>query len=379
MRILQVTKYYYPYMESIAASVKNIVDTLKDDVDMSVLVCNEQGAAVSDFIDGSIITRSATLTNIADKPISPGFVADFGYMAKRADIIHIHMPFSLAALAYIFSKYKGKIIVSWYYDRDYLLLKPLIIKLLRKASVIIAPSQKIIDSSEILCGFRDKSQVIPLSVDIEKFENEDTYQILTEQLKYPHSKKILFVGRLTRSKGIDFLLAAFKHISGGELFIAGKGGLLHDLEIYTKLNEMGEKVHFLGNLDTEDLYSAYADCDFFVFPSVSDENFGVVQLEAMVFGKPVINTDLPTGVSDISLDNLTGITVPVNDVLALAGAMQKLINDDELVRLMGQNSYKRVRQYYSSEVNVREIFDLYSSVFTGTKIDSAKPKKRIIN
>ncbi|MDR0919103.1 MAG: glycosyltransferase [Oscillospiraceae bacterium] len=379
MRVLQITKYYSPHIGSIETAVKTLVDTIKDYADISVLSCQEKGLAVSDIIDDTIITRSNTITDIHDEPISFGFINDFKDFSKRADIVHIHLPFPLASLAFFLSKFKGKIVISWYYDTKSILLKPLVWSLLSKAHCIIAPSQKLIDTSEFLGDFRDKCKVVPLSVNIEKYEKTDTYPLLTEKLRYPHNKKILFVGRLTASKGIEVLLSAFKHINGGELFIVGQGNLLNDLKVYSEINKMGEKIHFLGILDDEDLYSAYADCDFSVFPSVSDENFGIVQLEAMVFGKPVINTDLPTGVAEISLDKLTGITVPVNDVLALAGAMQKLINDEELVRLMGLNSYKRVRQLYSAEKNMKEIFDVYCSLISGIEIAPAEKQKRIIN
>ena len=79
-----------------------------------------------------------------------------------------------------------------------------------------------------------------------------------------------------------------------ELFIAGTGEMEQELKVFAKRNNIGKKVHFLGFLPDNELKQAYADCDIFVLPSVAkSEAFGIVQLEAMVYGKPVINTKLP--------------------------------------------------------------------------------------
>jgi glycosyltransferase involved in cell wall biosynthesis len=91
----------------------------------------------------------------------------------------------------------------------------------------------------------------------------------------------------------------------------------------------------------------FADCDIFILPSVENsEAFGIVQQEAMLFGKPVVNTNLPTGVPYVSIHELTGLTVPPHDVKALAEAVQKLADSPELRKLYGENAKKRVAEQY---------------------------------
>lgn len=379
IKVLQVSRHYPPHTGSIETAVRTVVDCLSGEVEMDVLTCREQGEAVSDVVGDTVITRSNTLFTYRGEPFSPMFIYDLKDKAKRADIIHFHLPFPLADFACLLSGFKGKVIVTYYYDINtglHYFYKPLLHYILGRANMIIAPSQKLINYSEFLSEYADKCTVIPLSVNIEKYTDIDIYPFL--RLEYPHNRKVLFVGELTKSKGVDILLSVFKLITGAELFIVGRGDIQEELYDYADKNQLEEKVHFLGNLDDEDLLSAYADCDFFVFPSISDENFGIVQLEAMMFGKPVVNTNLQTGVADVSKDMLTGITVPAGDAGALAGAIQRLINDEELLRIMGNNAYKRVRQYYDAKKNCRELLNIYLSIVAGIDISDKKEKKKRI-
>ena len=110
-------------------------------------------------------------------------------------------------------------------------------------------------------------------------------------------------------------------------------------------------------LPEEDLRAAFADCDIFVLPSVANsEAFGIVQQEAMVYGKPVINTALPTGVPHVSLDGVTGITVPPEDADALAQAIQKLADDKALREQYGSAAAKRVAEEYEEKDVVDKVY-----------------------
>ena len=118
-------------------------------------------------------------------------------------------------------------------------------------------------------------------------------------------------------------------------------------------------MQFLGRLSDEDLKSAFADCDIFVLPSVANsEAFGIVQQEAMVYGKPVINTALPTGVPHVSLDGVTGLTVPPGDADALAAALQRLADDPDLRARFGKAAAARVRTEYRFETIMDKILEV---------------------
>ena len=160
---------------------------------------------------------------------------------------------------------------------------------------------------------------------------------------------MLFTGRLVYYKGADILLEAFaKQHAHAELFLAGTGVLEPELKARAEALGIAERVHFLGRRMTPELRDMFADCDLFVLPSVANsEAFGIVQLEAMVYGKPVINTALPTGVPLVSIDGETGLTVPPSDADALAAAMETLLSDDPLRAQYGNAARERVLREFS--------------------------------
>ena len=103
---------------------------------------------------------------------------------------------------------------------------------------------------------------------------------------------------------------------------------------------------------------AFADCDIFVLPSVANsEAFGIVQLEAMVYSKPVINTSLPTGVPHVSVDGVSGITVEPSKPIQLANAINMLAEDKNLREAYGRNAFRRVCDIFDAEKVLDEVFE----------------------
>ena len=147
-----------------------------------------------------------------------------------------------------------------------------------------------------------------------------------------------------------------QQVQNCELFLIGSGKLQDTLQ---QMAEGMDTVHFLGSLSDADLRAALQECDFLVLPSVANsEAFGLVQLEAMVYGKPVINTSLPTGVPHVSLDGETGLTVPPESETALAKAMQTLISDADLRSRYGAAAKKRVETVFAEDVVMQQVYDV---------------------
>lgn len=369
LRILQVNKAYYPHVGGIESLVKQYSEELRQlgEAEVQTLVCRDgRGKTFRETVNGVNVTRAGSLGTYFSCPLSFSFLRLFRKMSKNADVIEIHVPFPLADAALLLSGFKGRVVVAWHSDivkqkKLLRLYKPLMIRLLRRADCIITATQGHIDGSDYLPQFREKCRVIPYGITPEDYLSVRKKPVLSELCNYPDSVKVFFTGRLVYYKGVDVLLKSFKNVKGCELFIAGTGELEYSLKHYAETHRIDNRVHFLGFLPDEKLRQAYADCDIFVLPSVAkSEAFGIVQLEAMVYGKPVINTDLPSGAPCVSLDGQTGITVPPSDAEALAEAINKLAADRRLREMYGNNAAERVKLCFNEKNVIREIFGALS-------------------
>ena len=146
------------------------------------------------------------------------------------------------------------------------------------------------------------------------------------------------------------------------LLLVGEGPLKSNLAQLARDVGVSDRVHLLGEFD-EPLASYFLAADIFVLPSIArSEAFGIVQLEAMAAGVPVVNTFLDSGVPHVSLDGKTGLTVPPGDVAALAKALQTLLADAPLRARLGTEGRARVLREFSGEAMIRKMVGLYERV-----------------
>ncbi|MGN0676727.1 MAG: glycosyltransferase [Ruminococcus sp.] len=363
LRILEVNKAYYPHVGGIESLVKQYAEDFSRKSDLIVLVCRDgRGKTIQEKISGAKIIRSGSFGTYFSCPLSFSFIRNFRRLAEKSDVIHINTPFPLADLAVLLSGYKGRIVISWHSDvvkqkKLLFFYKPIMMKFLKRADLILTATQGHIDSSPYISKFREKCRVIPYGINIGEYINIKRKPILTEKLIDKSAVKVFFTGRLVYYKGVEILLKAFRNVHNCELFIAGTGTLETSLKEYAGSHNMNN-VHFLGFLPDNDLKCAFADCDIFVLPSVANsEAFGIVQLEAMVYSKPVINTSLPTGVPHVSVDGVSGITVEPSSPIQLANAINMLAGDRNLREAYGRNGFRRVHDMFDSGKILDEVFE----------------------
>lgn len=369
LRVLEVNKAYYPHIGGIETVIRQYAEELdrRDGFEVKVLVCRDNKGGMSrERINGVSVSRCGSMGTYFSCPLSMQFVRRFREMAANADVVHIHVPFPLADAALILSGYKGRVIVSWHSDvvkqkKLLMLYKPFMMSLLRRADRILVATEGHIDGSAYLPEFREKCVIVPYGIVPEDYTEVKPEGFLTEKCTYSTSVKVMFSGRLVYYKGIDVLINAFPAVRDCELFICGDGELEPVLRDSVTVQGMSDRVHFLGFLPENDLRRAFADCDIFVLPSVErSEAFGIVQLEAMVYGKPVINTALPSGVPFVSIHGETGLTVPPSDSAALAFAINRLANDRELREEMGKAAAERVRTVFSEKIVIDRLCGVLS-------------------
>ncbi len=350
LRILQVNKLYSPWIGGIESVIKETAEGLNDKTDMQVLVCSPKGKGSEETINNVKVKRAGSMGIHFSMPISFSFPFILKKYAKNADVLILHVPFPLGDLAVLLSGFKGKVIIWWHSDiikqkKLLKLINPLLHRSLKRADAIFTTTEGYIDGSDYISHYREKCRILPYGIRTKDYLEAPLTPILTEKLNNKNAKKVLFVGRLVYYKGVNVLINAFKDVENAELFMVGTGS---DEQELRKLAEpISDTVHFMGNLSDEDLKSSFADCDIFVLPSVEkSEAFGIVQIEAMIYGKPVINTDLKTSVPYVSLDGETGITVHAGDVNELAEAINKLVSDDNLRTEYGKSAQKRVLENF---------------------------------
>jgi len=382
MKILEVNKLYFPWSGGIEQTVQDIAEGLNkiDWCNIEVLVCQPKGKRKTEEINGVTVHRASSLGMLLGMPISFSFFLLFRRLSKKVDILHIHHPFPLSAVAYLLSRPRARLIVHYHSDIvrqkiSNFFLRPFLKRFLNHADLIIVTNPIIIESSKILKKHRNKCLVVPSGIDLEKFKLTPEIQKKSEEIRKKFSSPlVLFVGRLIYYKGVEFLIEAFKDIPA-QLVIVGSGPLDKKLKILVKNLGLSEKIHFVGKLLSKELISYYYASDIFVLPSVAaTEALGLVQIEAMACGKPVISTNLSTGVPWVNQHEKTGLVVPPKDIIALSKAINILLGNKELRKNYGKNGKDRSKKF-SKELMVKKIISYYASLnFSsrdGRKIEAA--------
>jgi rhamnosyl/mannosyltransferase len=351
-------------MGGMETHLQSLCQGLVESYNVRVLVSSGQGCARNEEIDGIRLSRLPTPLTLFSTPICPSMTSEI--RKAKADIVHIHLPNPAAVAAYLASGYRGRVIFTYHSDtvRQRVLgamVEPMLHTALRRSSAIIATSPDYVRTSSVLSRYHDRCQIIPLGIAVEDFTRCAPEMAAAVRRQYG-DRLIVSVGRLVYYKGLEYLIRAMTRVRG-TLLIIGEGPLLGTLSKLTSELGMADRVHFLGGVDQEYLVSCYHASDAFVLASVArSEAFGIVQIEAMAAGLPVVNTRLDSGVPYVSVHSQTGLTVPPADPEALASAINKLLDDEGLRRRLGAAGQLRARQEFSLETMVRRTRKLYEAV-----------------
>lgn len=364
MNILQVNKFYYPKVGGIERVVQNIAEGLPKQYNTHVLAAQPVGFPSSDYHSGVKITKAASLGVIMSVPVAPTFPIRFQSAVRDADVVHHHLPNPLSAVSQLMTKTDSPPIVATYHSdiirqvTAFKLYRPILHRFLRTVDRILVTSRRLLKHSNVLQPHKDKCDVVPLSIDLTSVGCENPAPLNTA----PEGPIVLFVGRLNYYKGVEYLVKAMRDVDA-TLLVAGDGNRRSALQELAQDRGVSNKIQFLGYLSEERLAAAYRAADVFVLPSVEpSEAFGIVQLEAMARGTPVVNTALPTGVPWVSQDDVTGLTVPPRNPAALADAINTLLTDDERRRKYAERARARVGEMFTRDQMIDRITTVYESL-----------------
>jgi glycosyltransferase involved in cell wall biosynthesis len=368
-RVLHLATYAVPHVGGVEIHMHTLCKALAARFDVS-----EAGGGGPRFrstrqiLEGVPLTRLATPLTLRSATICPQI--PLAIRASNPDLVHLHMPNPFGAAAFLLSGFKGPLVVTWHFDvvRQRALnrlFKPLFSKVLSRAMAVITTSPNLAKSSDMLQAFGDRVRVIPYGIDHEPYERRDSEATTLRQRFGP--KIVLGVGRLVYYKGWEYLIKAMSEVDAS-LLIVGDGPLREELELQAKTQGISDRVHFVG--ERNHLIPFYQACDVFVLSSIRGEAFGLVQLEAMAAGKPVINTSLQSGVPFVSRDGESGCTVPPHDSKALATAINTLMANEPLRNRYGRAGRRRVQQEFSIQAMTNSIAKVYAEALSDDTLNA---------
>lgn len=365
-RVLHVGKFFPPVRGGMENHLHHLVKRLRNDVDVRVIVSNTAGGRVEETVDGVPVVRLPLAFTAGGMPISPGLVEEL--RRANADIIHFHVPNPGAQIACLISRPRAKLVATHQHD---VTERPLITRayhaveraFFRRQARIIAAAPENIEFSPVLREFRERARVIPLGVDPEDSRRTPERDRRVKELRTRFGPRIvLFVGRHVRFKGIHFLIRAMREVEG-HLLVGSQGPATEELRRLSAELGLASRVTFTGDIPDGELACYYLAADVFCLPSISRlEAFGIVQLEAMSCGVPVVSTRLETGVVYVNRDGETGLVVPPGDIGALAAALKRLLGDEALRRKLGEQARARVLREFTHEACARRTLELYGEI-----------------
>jgi glycosyltransferase involved in cell wall biosynthesis len=359
LRVLHVGKFYPPHRGGIETHTETLCRALRAEVDVEVLVAADGARTVRETIDGVPVTRIGTKATLASATLNPGMAR--AIRQAKPDVVHFHHPNPTGVLSYLASGSRAPLVVGYHSDivRQRVLgtlFAPVQERFLRGADAILAASPDYARSSPVLRRHADRVRVLPYGIRTEEFETADPAEVARIRERYG-SRIVLGVGRLVYYKGFDYLVQAMAAVDG-RLVILGEGPLRGALEARAAEVGVADRVAFPGAVP--ELAPWYHAALVFALPSIArSEAFGIVQLEAMAAGTPVVNTRLDSGVPFVSRDGESGITVPPQNPQALAGALNRLLNDAALRRQCGEAARQRVRRDFSVDRMAADTLALY--------------------
>lgn len=176
----------------------------------------------------------------------------------------------------------------------------------------------------------------------------------------------LYIGRLSKEKGILNLINAFSKLDAGRLYIAGDGPERENIERIVHKNNLEKRVRLLGFLSKEEVIEWTRKSRFTVIPSIGYENCPYSVLETFAIGKPVIGADI-AGIPELVKNNYSGFIYKYDDINDLACKMKILFENEKIAKEFGDNAKKQAEEMYEKDVYYKKLMDIYCELIKGRK------------
>ena len=370
-RVLQISKYYYPFLGGTEQVARDIARALSDcsDIEQKIICFNEDACdesiichkneTVHDYVDGVEVVRCGYELKISSQAISLSYQKELEKLMNdfNPDVIIFHYPNPFVTHFLLkFKKRNFKLYVYWHLDiTKQRVLKHLFNKqnkdLIKRADKVVGATPIHLNESAYSAEMDKKKYILPYTIDEQNLQITKEEVLKANDIRERNANKTICfaMGRHVPYKGFRYLIDAASKLDDNYIFfIAGSGELTDELKAQASGNS---NVVFLGRISDSDRRVYLQACDIFCFPSITrNEGFGLALAEAMYFGVPGVTFHITgSGVNYVNLDGVTGIECPNSDSNDYSEAIKKLANDNLLRKKYGEAARKRVLDNFTEE------------------------------
>ena len=374
MRVLHFGKFPARLFGGIETHVKGLTEGLAAaGVEVTNLVYDlgrAAGGVEESIVNGVRIVSvpcRRTIASLAFAPLTLPTVSRLSHAAPF-DIAHAHFPDPLAFAAMPWAGQAARV-ASWHSDivrqRFFGKLYGVIARLFFDPLDAVAGATTAHFESEQLKAFRPRQRhVVPYGIDLSRFALTPAIeaQVARLQTEAGHRPIVFALGRHVYYKGFEVLIDAMRDVEA-VLLLGGEGPLTPDLRERARQSIGRGEVRFVGRIEDADLPVYYHACAVYCLPSLAtSEAFGLVQIEAMACGKPIVNCRLDNAVNFVSPDGVSGVTVEPGNASALAAMINRLLGDAPLRARLGAGGRERVAQRFSMQAMIAATLAMYRQV-----------------
>jgi rhamnosyl/mannosyltransferase len=394
LRICHLGKYYPPAIGGIETHVRtlaraqaalnaevrviciNHLDRDGQDVTWKRFAATETVEELDSSVRLTRVGRRASVARLDVCPNLPHVLREL--IHSETDVLHLHVPNPTILLILAAFPLRIPLVVTYHSDviKQKVLgmaHRPFEYLVFGKAAILLSDSPTYPDGSIVLQRYRDKLAVLPLGIPVDSFLRPTlTAQEHTQQIKKECGQPLwLAVGRLVYYKGLHNAIKALA-FAPGKLMIVGHGPLERELKQLADQVGVAERVIWRGRISEEELIGAYhAATALWLSSNERSEGFGQVQVEAMASGCPVINTAIPhSGVAWVSKHEESGLTVPMNDPVALAAAARRLLDENGLRNRLALAARERAKDRFDHREMAERSLSIYRQVLRRSKPES---------
>ena len=357
MKILISSTYFYPYSSGLSVYAMRLADGLSERGHDVVILTSQykDELATVELIGKFKIVRVPVSMRLSKGVLMPSLNKIASQWIEWADVVNLHLPQFESLLLSQLAKKLGKPLLATYHcdlvSRNGGLVERLAVKVtnalgrfvLKDANLIVQNSLDYAENSSLLSQFHEKVVEVPTPVKATKVSVERVDAFRQKYRIKKNEKVIGLAGRVAAEKGYEFLALALPGIlevfpdvrvvhAGNWKSVVGEQG--YQIQVERFIEPFGQKWTSLGYLSDEDFEAFFAVCDVLMFSSLNaTESYGIVQIEAMAQGTPVVASDLP-GVRQPVLQTGLGKIVPIKDPSAIANAVIEILKNGSKARFV---------------------------------------------